>query len=66
MTPEAAARFGVADGQVVRLQTYTQRPVVFEDVVVRINPEFAGAAHLDYDEANACGFANGDLGRILP
>ena len=66
LTLEDGQRFGVADKQVVRLQTFTRRPVVFEDVVVRINPEFAGAAHLDYDEANACGFCRGDWGRIIP
>lgn len=65
MTPEAAARFKVADKQVVKLQTYTQRPVIFEDVVVRVSPEFDTYVHLDYDEANACGFRPGDLGRIL-
>ena len=66
LTPEEGRRFSVADKQVVKFQTYTQRPVVFENVVVRINPEFAGAAHLDYDEANACGFQKGDWGRIIP
>ena len=66
LTPEDAARFGVKDGQSVRLQTYTARPVVFEDVAVRVRPDFASFVHLDYDEANACGFAKGDLGRILP
>ena len=66
LTPEDGARFGVSDRQTVRLQTFTQRPVVFEDVVVRISPQFSGAVHLDYDEANACGFHNGDFGRILP
>ena len=66
LTPEEARRFGVSDRQVVRLQTFTERPVVFEDVVVRVHPEFAGAVHLDYDEANACGFQKGDWGRILP
>lgn len=66
LTPEEGRRFGVKDRQVVKLQTFTCRPAVFEDVVVRINPEFAGAAHLDYDEANACGFQKGDFGRILP
>lgn len=65
MTPEAAARFGVKDKQVVRLQTYTERPVIFEDVQVRVSDQFATFVHLDYDEANACGFAPGDLGRIL-
>ena len=66
LTPEEGRRFGVTDKQVVKFQTFTARPVVFEDVVVRISPEFAGAAHLDYDEANACGFQKGDWGRIIP
>lgn len=66
LTPEAAARFGVKDRQIVRLRTFTTRPVTFEDVAVRVSPEFASYAHLDYDEANACGFRKGDLGRILP
>lgn len=66
MTPEDAQRFGVQDKQVVSLKTFTDRPAVFEDVVVRVNPNFATFVHLDYDEANACGFRSGDLGRILP
>ena len=66
MTPEDAKRFGVKDKQVVRLQTYTDRPLVFEETVVRVSPEYATFVHLDYDEANACGFRPGDLGRILP
>lgn len=66
LQPRDAARFGVVDKQVVRLQTFTNRPAVFEDVTVRISPDFATAVHLDYDEANACGFRKGDLGRIIP
>lgn len=65
LSPQDAQNFGVTDGQVVRLQTFTQRPCVFEDVVARVHPEFRAAVHLDYDEANACGFRAGDLGRIL-
>ena len=66
LTPEDAKKFGVQDKQVVKLQTYTVRPVLFEDVAVRVSPDFASYVHLDYDEANACGFRKGDLGRILP
>ena len=66
LTPEAAARFGVTDRQRVKLQALTERPVIFQDVIVRVSPDFAPYAHLDYDEANACGFQKGDLGRILP
>ena len=65
LTPEDAKKFRVADKQIVKLQTYTARPVVFEDVAVRVSPEFASYVHLDYDEANGCGFRKGDLGRIL-
>lgn len=65
MTPQDAAHFGVRDKQVVKLQTYTGRPLIFDDTVVRVSDQFATFVHLDYDEANACGFQTGDLGRIL-
>lgn len=66
MTPKDAAHMGVRDKQVVKLQVFTERPLIFEDVTVRVREDFATFAHLDYDEANACGFRQGDLGRILP
>jgi len=66
LTPEDAKQFGVKDQQTVKLQTYTARPLIFQEVVVRVSPEYASYVHLDYDEANACGFRKGDLGRILP
>jgi len=66
LTPEDAAKFRVKDKQTVKLRTYTSRPLIFEDVAVRVSPDFASYAHLDYDEANSCGFRKGDLGRILP
>lgn len=65
LRPEDAVRFGVKDKQIVRLEAMTSRPLVFEDVVVRVREDFAPYAHLDYDESNACGFQKGDLGRIL-
>ena len=65
MTPEDAALRGLHDGAVVRLKALTERPVTFEEVVVRVSPKFRTYAHLDYDEANACGFQTGDLGMIL-
>ena len=66
MTPEDSKHFRVKDKQAVKLQTFTDRPVIFEDVIVRVSPDFATFVHLDYDEANACGFQKGDLGRIFP
>ena len=66
ITPQDAERFGVKDKQIVKLQTYTDRPLVFDDVLVRVSPDFATRVHLDFDEANACGYKKADLGRILP
>lgn len=66
MTPQDAAQRGVADGQTVHLRTFTARPLVFDGVIVRVSPDFCTFAHLDYDEANACGFVKGDLGMIVP
>lgn len=65
ITPADAARFGVRDKQTVKLQACTDRPLIFGDVLVRVSEQFATRVHLDYDEANACGYKLGDLGRIL-
>ena len=66
LPPDKAKLLGVEDKQVVKMQTFTSRPLIFDDVVVRVSEDFAAYAHLDYDEANACGMQCGDLGRILP
>lgn len=66
LRPQDAAAFGVKDRQVVNLQTLTDRPLCFGDVVVRVSKDFMPYVHLDYDEANACGLRQGDLGRIVP
>ena len=66
LTPEDGTLLGVTDKQVVKFQVFSQRPVIFEDTVVRVSKDFATFVHLDYDEANACGYVPGDLGRILP
>lgn len=66
MTPEDAALQHVSDGQVVRLKTLTARPVTFEQVAIRVSPQFRTYVHLDFDEANACGMKPGDLAVIVP
>ena len=65
MTPEDAEKMGVEDKQMVRVQTFTDRPVTFHSVMIRVRPDFQTYMHIDYDEANAIGFQEGDLGRIL-
>ena len=65
MTPADARRYGVSDGQVIKVEMGTQRPVIFDDVVVRVRDDFALAMHIDLDEANACAFQNGESGRVV-
>ena len=65
MTPEDAKIRGISDGQTVKLRALSARPVTFEAVTVRVSPKFRTYAHLDYDEANACGYQKGDLGIIV-
>ena len=65
MTPEDAAAQGVSDREEVRLKVFTERPMTFEQVSVRVSDQFRTYVHLDYDEANACGYRTGDLGMIL-
>ena len=65
MSPEDAAEQNIKNGDVVRLKIFSRRPVIFEDVAVRVSPKFHTSVHLDYDEANACGWKKGDLGMIL-
>lgn len=53
MTPADAAEFGVADKDIVSVKLDTDRPLIFDDVVVRVSPKFALAMHIDTDECNA-------------
>ncbi|UUX33333.1 ethanolamine utilization phosphate acetyltransferase EutD [Fundicoccus culcitae] len=60
-----AKKLNVTDQEVVKVQVNSERPLIFDDVVVRISPKFRTFMHIDYDEANACGFTKGTRGRIL-
>ena len=55
LTPEAAAEMGVADKEIVcvKVNSDSERSVIFGDVVVRVSDKFAPAMHIDTDEANA-------------
>lgn len=66
LDPKTAEEFGVQDKQTVSLKINgTGRALVFGDVVIRVNPNFAPAAHLDTDEANAAGLMGNTDGEII-
>ncbi|HFI0373185.1 TPA: ethanolamine utilization phosphate acetyltransferase EutD [Streptococcus suis] len=65
MTPEDAEKANVVNQEIVQVQVGGERGLIFDDVVIRVHPKFATYMHIDYDEANACGFKKGMRGRIL-
>ncbi len=64
MTPEDALRYGVRDKSIVRVRIAGDRGLVFGDVLVRVDPSFLLAMHLDTDEANASNVKTGAQGYI--
>lgn len=65
LTPKTAEKFNLKDGEAVKLKMFSKRPLVFDDTIVRVSSSFSDYAHIDYDEANACGFSQGDFGLII-
>ena len=65
MSPEDAARFGVADNDKVCVRLGTERPLILEDVLVRVSDKFNLAMHIDADEGNGSGWKNGVNGIII-
>lgn len=65
LAPDEAAAFGVKNGDIVELAVEGIRPVTLGNVIVRSGPEHLMEAHIDKDEANACGLTDGQLCRVL-
>lgn len=59
MSPEDGARFGLKDNDYVTVDAFGERRTRFFDVQVRVDPNFRLEMHLDTDDANAAGLANG-------
>lgn len=56
LDPITAEKFGVTNGQIVKVACGGEgRRVIFDDVVARVNENYAAAMHIDTDEANAAG-----------
>jgi acetate kinase len=64
MSPEDAMRRGLRDKYVVRVRIEGDRELIFGDVVVRVNPNFRLAMHIDTDEGNAASIRTGMIGFI--
>lgn len=64
MTPDDALRYGVRDKSMVRVRIAGDRELIFGDVLVRVDPKFSLAMHIDTDEANAANVKTGAQGYL--
>lgn len=65
ISPEEAVLYGLRDGDRVCLYVSGPRRLTFHDVIVRSGPGHVLEAHIDREEANACGLTDGQLCRII-
>jgi acetate kinase len=64
MSPEDALRYGVRDKSFVRVRIAGDRELIFGDVLIRVDPSFKLAMHIDTDEGNAANVKTGAQGYI--
>lgn len=64
MSPDDAKRFGVTNGQSVKVRFDNDRGGVMEDVIIRVDPTFTLEMHIDTDEANGLGVGK-DMGILI-
>ncbi len=62
---DEAKELGLNDKDCISVKFDGERSILFNNVLVRVSPNFAKDMHLDTDEANAAGLKNGDLGTII-
>ncbi|WP_375751009.1 acetaldehyde dehydrogenase (acetylating) [Vibrio sp. HN007] len=65
MHTKDAERFGVVDKDVVSVHLQGERALILEEVLVRVNDDFALSMHIDIDEGNSVCWNKDTTGRIV-
>lgn len=60
-----AKRFGLRDHDIVAVSVSGERSLIFQNVLVRVNPNYKLEFHVDTDEANAALLNNNDMVQVL-
>jgi putative phosphotransacetylase len=60
-----AENFGVVDKEVVSVKVEGKRGLVFDNVLVRVNKEYALEMHVDVEEGNSAGLKNGTMVELI-
>lgn len=62
---DEAKKLGLKNGDVISVKISGERPVIFENVIVRIRGDYKLCMQIDTDEGNACGLDKKGEGIIL-
>lgn len=65
ISPRDAAIMRLHDGERICVKVLGSRPLIFEDVMVRVGGQYTLAMHIDFDEANACGLSKETYGLLV-
>lgn len=65
MSPEDAKRLHVCDKDMVSVRLDGDRPLILEDVLIRVSDKFNLAMHIDPDEGNSSGWNKKVVGKIV-
>jgi len=60
-----AENFGVVDKEEVSVRVEGKRGLIFENVLVRVNKDYALEMHVDIEEGNAAGLKNGAVVELI-
>ena len=63
---DVARRLNLSDKEHVSVKILSERPVTFDDVIIRVSDAFNFRMHIDFDEANAASVSGFTLGKIIP
>lgn len=58
VSPEYANKLGVKNDEFMNVKVEGERPLIFERVLVRVDPSFGISMHIDTDEGNAANINN--------
>ena len=65
VSPKEAKELGLGHRQRVAVEIFGSRPLIFKDVIVRIDSNFRLAFQVDTDEGNAADVGLGDYGELI-
>jgi propanediol utilization protein len=65
MSPQDAIDFGLKDRDWVMVRVGGERGIIYDDVLVRVHPDYRLDLHLDTDESNAADLHAGATGMLI-